>query len=337
MRPDTTDRPAEVFISYASRDRAPVLRVADRLATAGVSLWLDREKIPGGTDYGTQIVRGIRGCQVLLLMCSDASMRSRNVRREVQLAWKYERLYLPLLLEPTVFPEQVEYWLEACQWVEVLDRPDDGWLPEVLHALRLAGVGSPGADDAMPAAGAAASPVRLDQGLAGLRAVARFTDQIWPLPADRAPRVAARTAVRGLGAPQEGVEHGFRLGSRVCLAVESDHDAHLLLLDEGPEGTLYCLCPSHFAPSTRLSRGCNLLPQARSRYDAFVLTGGRPGREHLLAVVTEEPLGLDWMPTEPGLPARVLGPPDVAALLDLLRRLDPRRWTALSTYFDVTA
>jgi len=60
-----------------------------------------------------EIVRGIKGCKVLLLMCSDAALRSRNVKQEIQLAWKYERPYLPLLLEPTSFPEQLEYWLEA--------------------------------------------------------------------------------------------------------------------------------------------------------------------------------------------------------------------------------
>jgi hypothetical protein len=331
MRPDPTDSPAEVFISYASHDREAVLRVADRLRAAGVSVWLDRDRIPGGDDYGVHIVRGIRGCKVVAVMCSDAALRSRNVRREVQLAWKYDRPYLPLLLEPVSFPEQVEYWLEACQWVEVLDRPPESWLPAVLAALRLAGVRCPVAGEASLTAG---SPVQVEHGLAGLRAIARFTDQIWPIPADRSDRVATRSAVRGLGAPQEGVEHGFRLGSRVCLAVESDREGHLLLLDEGPEGLIYCLCPSHFAPSTRLRRGCSLLPQERSRADAFVVTG-RPGREHLLAVVSDEPLGLDWMPTDPAVPARVLSQPDVDALLDRLRRRDARRWTALSTYFDV--
>lgn len=68
------------------------------------------------------------------------------------------------------------------------------------------------------------------------------------------------------------------------LAIEAARAGHLLLLDEGPEGILYCLCPSHFAPDTRLSVGYCELPQAGSRYDSFVVTG-QPGREHLLAGV----------------------------------------------------
>ncbi len=65
------------------------------------------------------------------------------------------------------------------------------------------------------------------------------------------------------------------------LATKFDRVGHLLLLDEGPEGIIYCLCPSHFAPDTRLQPGCNLLPQRGARYDSFVVTG-KPGQKHLL-------------------------------------------------------
>jgi hypothetical protein len=173
---------AEVFISYASQDRERVLPIADRLEQAGVSLWLDRDQIPGGTNHGPEIVRGIRGCKVLMLMCSDAALRSRNVKQEIQLAWKYGRPYLPLLLEPTSFPEQLEYWLEGWQCVVVHGRPPEGWLPAVLQALARAGVRYTGGEPAPPAAAPAVHPARPGQGLAGLRAVARLTDQIWPVP-----------------------------------------------------------------------------------------------------------------------------------------------------------
>ena len=42
-----------------------------------------------------------------------------------------------------------------------------------------------------------------------------------------------------------------------------------------------------------------------ARYDAFVVSG-QSGREHLLAILTDEPLGLDWMPADPNVPAREL-------------------------------
>lgn len=356
---------AEVFISYASRNRDRVVHIADQLQSAGVTIWRDQNEILGGENYGPKIVNGIKNCKVLLLVCTDASMRSKNVKQEIQLAWHYGRPYLPLLGEPiNNYPEQVQYWLEGWQWIEVLDLPSPQWLPRVLQALAKAGVKSNPKALSGPVVSAAASgwfswfgqllgmkrkevqtpvpaepvvqPTQPAQGLEGLRALARFTDQIWPVAADSVQRGATRSALRDLGAPQDDVQHGHRLGSRVCLAIESDRTGHLLLLDEGPTGKVYCLCPSTFASDTRLAVGRTYLPQQGSRYNAFEVSG-KPGREQLLAIITDEPLGLDWMPKDPKVPARVLSQANIDTLLARLRDLEGNRWTALSTYFDVIA
>jgi hypothetical protein len=314
-----------------------VLEIASQLEAAGVRLWVDSHKIEGGTNYGLEIVQAIKECKVLLLMCSNASLRSRNVKQEIQLAWKYQRPYLPLLLEPVNFDEQIEYWLEGSQWIELLDSAPERWLQAVLRALERAGVHHHGIELTDSAAAQPVQPIRLAQGLEGLRSVARFTDQIWPLAAEYcAPNPVTRSANRGLGAPQDDVQHGYRLGSRVCLAIESDRDGYLLLLDKGPESILYCLCPSWFAPESRLRAGRNILPQPGARFGSFQVSGA-PGREELLAIITDEPLDLDWMPADSRTPARVLSEQDVGALVSRLQALEGNRWTVLGTYFDITA
>ncbi|MBI3968739.1 MAG: response regulator [Chloroflexi bacterium] len=131
-----------VFMSYASADRVRVLEIVDRLALEGMHVWVDRQDIPGGASYGPQIVQAIRGCSVMLVACSQAAMQSRNVKQEIQLAWKYQRPYLPLLLEPTSITDEVEYWLEGWQWVEVLSSADDVWLPQIISGLRRLGFGT---------------------------------------------------------------------------------------------------------------------------------------------------------------------------------------------------
>src|SRR5207237_307012 len=67
----------------------------------------------------------------------------------------------------------------------------------------------------------------------------------------------------------------------------------------------------------------------------FVLTG-IPGREHLLAILTEEPLDLGWMPPNRQIPARILDRADIEQLISLIQSLEPGSWTALATYCDVT-
>jgi hypothetical protein len=293
-------------------------------------------------------------------------MQSRNVKQEIQLAWRYERPYMPLLLEQISFPEQIEYWLEGWQWIEVLGRSPEHWLPKIMRSLARFGVIPPAPyaqRDASPTeqhessartspaaasqessnrpkqwvAAPDANPTLRKDGLARLREMASFTDRIWPLPADKTPKEReARGVFRGLGAPQDHVQHDHRIGSDVCLVIETNRDGHLLLLDEGPEGITYCLCPSWFAPAPFLPQGRHYLPQRSSRYDAFRITGS-PGREHLLAIISDRPLDLDWMSADPSTPARVLSDIEIETLLSKLRSIEPGSWIALATYFDIVA
>jgi predicted ATPase len=124
-----------VFVSYASVDRVAAQRVVDTLRQRDIRAWLDQADIPGATMYGAEIADGIRRCRALLLLCSRASLASRNVKQELMLAWKYQRPYLPLLLEPISVPPDLEYWLEGVQWIEVFNRLEDAWLPDVVRAL----------------------------------------------------------------------------------------------------------------------------------------------------------------------------------------------------------
>jgi hypothetical protein len=322
------------FISYSSRDRERVFEIADRLQRAGIPLWLDRHAIEGGTQWSDEIVRGIRSCAAIIIMCSDAALRSRNVKQEIQLGWRYERPYIPVLLEQTSFQGQLEYFLEGWQWIDAAHQSDQHWLPAMVRALAQMEVIQSGTA-AAPGNSGQPAPATTDSGsgFSSLRALARLTDEIWPMSAAAARREGYPT-VRGLGAPQDHLQRRFSLGSRMCLAFETDRPGNLLLLDQGPEGIIYCLCPSWFAPETRLSAGRTYLPQPAARYDSFVLTGV-PGREHILAIMSEDPLGADWLPQDRKIPSRVLSPDDIDRLLDKIKSLPAESWIAHATYFDV--
>src|ERR671932_299632 len=124
-----------VFLSYASADRERALRIADLLEAQGIPVWIDRHNIDGGASWSAEIVRGIERCAALLVLCSAASMHSPNVQRELNLAVEENRSIVPLLLERVALPAEVRYALAGRQWVEVLDRADEEWLPRAVLAL----------------------------------------------------------------------------------------------------------------------------------------------------------------------------------------------------------
>jgi hypothetical protein len=129
-----------VFLSYASADRERALVVADLLEGRGISVWIDRKSIAGGTSWSAEIVEGIKSCAALVVLVTAAAMQSRNVAQEIQLGWEHDRKILPLRLEPTALPGAVEYALAGRQWVDVLGRREADWLDEAVRALVHLGV-----------------------------------------------------------------------------------------------------------------------------------------------------------------------------------------------------
>jgi hypothetical protein len=129
-----------IFLSYTTPDRTRVLALADRLEAAGMRVWVDRRSLVGGSSWDASIVDAISRCAVFVLTCSAISLASPNVQQEVRLAWEEQRPVLPLLLERAEIPRELRYPLAGRQWVELLDRPDDAWLPDVLRALAGLGV-----------------------------------------------------------------------------------------------------------------------------------------------------------------------------------------------------
>lgn len=343
---------ADVFLSHAPEDAATAADIARHLQTAGVRLALAQAHQPDANRAA------LAACRVVLVACTDAAMRSGQVKQQMLMAWQMGKPFLPLRVGASRFAAQLDDWLTGRPAVTLGQRPPAHWTADIIHALRLSDLAQP-SDHSPQARGLGAAPKSppadgwdaltiAQQTLVlprvaandwtGLRWVAGFTDQVWPTPATSATPDAGHYAptVRGLGAPQAQVQHEFRLGGRVRLALESERAGYLTLLNEGADGIIYCLCPSAgFAPDDRVTAGRSYLPQSGAYYRAFEISG-QSGRERLLAIVTSAPLGLNWHTTDAlREPARVLTPADLAVLLQRLRGLDAAQWTARATYFDV--
>lgn len=111
----------------------------EHLQELGIHVSVDRHGIAAGSAWSSEIVQSIRGCAALLIACTPSAIESRNVRQEIQLAWKYNRPYVPLILEPTDYPPDVEYQLEGCPRVDLLDHGAETWTPPLLQPPHLLG------------------------------------------------------------------------------------------------------------------------------------------------------------------------------------------------------
>ncbi|MEZ0273844.1 MAG: TIR domain-containing protein [Roseimicrobium sp.] len=310
-----------VFISYARKDLHRVRAVADALVKDGIEVWWDQSGIAVGQVFTDEIARAIRDSRLVLLMASEAAMRSFWVKKEVLFATSQEKQILPLMIEPVRYPDGLGLALAGVQHITL--GPDPG--AELLPVIRkvLADKIAPSS----PAKAQASMAARWDRFLAA----AGWTHLIVPrLLADVRPG-----GTRDLGAVGRKMPE-FQLGDEICVQLELERPGHLTLIDFGTSGRVYCLCPSQFAPRTSIGAGIRLLPQENLDMEAFPLTGDT-GVEKLLAIVSDQPLVPEWLEKAPDNPARILTEADLQSLLTRLDNLNPQEWTALSTAFKVIA
>jgi adenylate cyclase len=106
---------ADIFISYSSKDREKAEQLTELLSSAGLSVWIDRQGIGAATSWSGEITRAISDCKALVVMLSPFSVESKNVVREVSLAFEKNKKILPLDLEPVALTDDLAYHLAGLQ------------------------------------------------------------------------------------------------------------------------------------------------------------------------------------------------------------------------------
>ncbi len=106
----------EIFISYSRQDQEPVGRLRDHLEGLDYGVFLDQDDIRAGRLWRAQIVQAIEDCSLYLIVLSENSLHSDNVRRELDLARQKNKSILPVfLVEQLALTRDMEYQLVGLQ------------------------------------------------------------------------------------------------------------------------------------------------------------------------------------------------------------------------------
>ncbi len=92
----------DVFVSYASEDRASAQRLALGLADAGLSVWWDRD-IQVGSEWDKTIEEALGTAKCVVILWTAHAKQSRWVRAEARAALKQEKI-VPIMLESNAIP-----------------------------------------------------------------------------------------------------------------------------------------------------------------------------------------------------------------------------------------
>jgi len=112
---------AQVFISYATPDRAAAESVRTALENAGVSCWIATRDIEPGTDFPATIVEALNAARVLVLILTDHAVASPNVVREIEYAFNARKSLVPFRLSQVALSDELAYYLSPTQWLDAAD------------------------------------------------------------------------------------------------------------------------------------------------------------------------------------------------------------------------
>src|SRR5579863_3453451 len=93
---------ADVFVSYARGDQPLAERIAQRLTEAGFTVWWDSELLPHNR-FASVIEEEIRAARAVLVIWSEAAIKSQWVRAEAELGGKQDKL-IQVALDPSPIP-----------------------------------------------------------------------------------------------------------------------------------------------------------------------------------------------------------------------------------------
>ena len=117
---------AQIFISYSRKDSEVVDRLNQKLAAAGLDVWLDREDMQGGDLWRRQIVEAIANCSAFVIILSPNSVQSNNARKELDIAEEKSRRIIPVMISKISIPAEMEYQLVGVQIIDLSSNLEAG-------------------------------------------------------------------------------------------------------------------------------------------------------------------------------------------------------------------
>ena len=126
-----------IFLSHSEQDSKVVGLLAQRLEAVGHTVWRTKRAKGGDLPYEEQVIEGIAGAGLFLLVLSPASVESTRVRSELDLAVAKGRRIITAALCRTTVPQDVDYALASVQHVDLSEDFELG-LMRLIDTLRSA-------------------------------------------------------------------------------------------------------------------------------------------------------------------------------------------------------
>ena len=124
----------DVFISHSSKNKVMADAICHTLEQNGIKCWIAPRDVRPGFEYAEELIRGIENCKVFLLVFSKESNSSGPVSKEVESAFRYNKIVMPYRIEDVQMSKSFEYYLSNLHWLDAY--PDDREFAKLTTALK---------------------------------------------------------------------------------------------------------------------------------------------------------------------------------------------------------
>ena len=113
------------FISYSSLDKPVAARLADKLKSRGIDVWVDTLQIlPGDSLVQKIFEEGLKDCQLFLALLSPYSVKSEWVKRELDVALVNKLKKITRVIPLIVGDCEIPVALRSIAWIDLKDGID---------------------------------------------------------------------------------------------------------------------------------------------------------------------------------------------------------------------
>ena len=113
----------DVFISYAQNDKPIADAVCAKLESRHIRCWIAPRDVAPGRNFPEEIIDGIAGSSIMVLIFSSHANNSPHVIRELTNAVNKGHIIVPFRIEDVAPSKSMEYLISVPHWLDAINPP----------------------------------------------------------------------------------------------------------------------------------------------------------------------------------------------------------------------
>jgi len=126
----------DAFISFSFEDQPIAEKIADTLVKKyGISCWICSRNLSGGQHFKEQIPAAIDASSVVVFIQSSRALESREIPKEISLAFDAEKLIIPFRLDDAKPKGNLRYDLAGIEYIDATKPTMDARIAELAASI----------------------------------------------------------------------------------------------------------------------------------------------------------------------------------------------------------